>query len=163
MVKAFCSAARQMVIAPPPAGPLIHGSTTPMANDVATAASIASPPASNTVAPTSAARRCCAATIPRDVGMTALRTICVREKLSALIGSPPLCIGLCRALTNPSFASGTALRGRADLAREVERERRFPGHEPGELGRRHSHPFEAERIELFFDVRLSERLHHLAV
>jgi hypothetical protein len=33
---------------PPAAGPLIQGSTTPMANDVATAASTALPPASST-------------------------------------------------------------------------------------------------------------------
>src|SRR5215475_12200959 len=69
-------------MAPPAAGPLIHGSTTPMANETATAASTASPPASSTVAPTSAARRWAAATTPPRVGMTALRMIWVREKLS---------------------------------------------------------------------------------
>ena len=62
-------------MAPPAAGPLIHGSTTPIANETATAASTASPPASSTAAPTSAARRCAAATTPPRVGMTALRTI----------------------------------------------------------------------------------------
>src|SRR5262245_61867870 len=69
-------------MAPPAAGPLIHGSTTPMANDTATAASTASPPSASTAAPTSAARRCAAATTPPLVGITVLRTICVREKLS---------------------------------------------------------------------------------
>ena len=62
--------------APPAAIPLIHGSTTPIAKESATAASTASPPFASTAAPTSAARRCCAATTPPRVGMTALRTIC---------------------------------------------------------------------------------------
>src|SRR5262245_35182803 len=69
-------------MAPPPAGPLIQGSTTPMAKETATAASTASPPASSTLAPTSAARRCAAATTPPRVGITTLRMIWVREKLS---------------------------------------------------------------------------------
>src|SRR5262245_15942841 len=68
-------------MAPPAAGPLIHGSTTPIANDTATAASTASPPASSTRAPPSAAR-CAAATMPPRLGITALRMIWVREKLS---------------------------------------------------------------------------------
>src|SRR5215213_7880777 len=72
-------------MAPPAAGPLIHGSSTPMAKETATAASTASPPASSTLAPTSAARRWAAATTPPRVGMTALRTIWVREKLSMLL------------------------------------------------------------------------------
>src|SRR5262247_2651505 len=67
---------------PPAARPLIHGSTTPMANEIATAASTASPPASSTAAPTSAARRCCAATTPPRVATTVLRTTCEFEKLS---------------------------------------------------------------------------------
>src|SRR5438105_852727 len=62
--------------------PLIHGSTTPIAKDVATAASIASPPATSTCAPTVAACLCCAATTPPRVGTTRLRTSCVSEKLS---------------------------------------------------------------------------------
>src|SRR5215467_6426488 len=69
-------------MAPPAAGPLIQGSTTPMAKETATAASTASPPAASTLAPTSAARRCAAATTPPRVGITALRMIWVREKLS---------------------------------------------------------------------------------
>ena len=69
-------------MAPPAAGPLIQGSTTPIANDTATAASTASPPAASTLAPTSAARRCAAATTPPRVGITALRMIWAREKLS---------------------------------------------------------------------------------
>src|SRR5258705_1195376 len=69
-------------MAPPAAGPLIQGSTTPMANETATAASTASPPASSTLAPTSAARRWAAATTPPRVGITTLRTIWVREKFS---------------------------------------------------------------------------------
>ena len=65
---------------PPPIGPDIHGSTTPTAKDVATAASIASPPAARTAAPTSAALRCCAATTPPSVQTTSLRMRCVLEK-----------------------------------------------------------------------------------
>src|SRR5262245_16534135 len=53
-----------------------------MAKETATAASTASPPASSTLAPTSAARRCAAATTPPRLGITALRMIWVREKLS---------------------------------------------------------------------------------
>ena len=56
-------------MAPPAAGPLIQGSTTPIAKETATAASTASPPASSTLAPTSAARRCAAATTPPRVGI----------------------------------------------------------------------------------------------
>src|SRR5687767_2062378 len=70
-------------MAPPAAMPLIHGSSTPMANEVATAASSASPPASSTAAPACAARLCCAATIPPRVGVTFLRTTCESEKLSS--------------------------------------------------------------------------------
>src|SRR3954471_20582432 len=62
--------------------PLIHGSTTPSANEVATAASIASPPAARIEAPACAARLCCAATMPSRVGTTRLRTTCELEKLS---------------------------------------------------------------------------------
>src|SRR4051794_18550354 len=90
-------------MAPPAAGPLIHGSTTPMAKETATAASTASPPPSSTDAPISAARRCAAATTPPRVGITALRTIWVREKLSMVflvgarwdgrLGAPPLPAG----------------------------------------------------------------------
>src|SRR2546428_8870979 len=81
---------------PPAAGPLIHGSTTPMANEVATAASIASPPASRTAAPASAARRCCAATTPPCVATTAFRTTCELEKLSISAGfGVPDYIGVC--------------------------------------------------------------------
>src|SRR4051812_39950578 len=69
---------------PPAEMPLIHGSTTPSAKEVATAASIASPPASRTAAPTSAARLCADATMPPRVGTTALRTTCDSEKLSRI-------------------------------------------------------------------------------
>src|SRR5258706_8499463 len=82
MAYAFASDARQITMQPPAAGPLIHGSTTPMAKEVAMAASIASPPASSTAAPASAARRCCAATTPPRVATTDLRTIWAFEKLS---------------------------------------------------------------------------------
>src|SRR3954470_17319509 len=68
---------------PPAAMPLIHGSTTPSANEVATAASTASPPASRIAAPACAARLCCEATTPPRVGTTRLRTTCESEKLSA--------------------------------------------------------------------------------
>src|SRR6185295_11803471 len=67
---------------PPALMPLIHGSTTPSANEVATAASIASPPASRIAAPACAARLCCAATTPSRVGTTRLRTTWELEKLS---------------------------------------------------------------------------------
>src|SRR5678815_3873072 len=69
---------------PPAARPLIHGSTTPMAKEIATAASTASPPASSTAAPTSAARRCWAATTPPRVATTVLRMTCEFEKLSCI-------------------------------------------------------------------------------
>src|SRR3954470_3008393 len=82
MVYALASDARQITMQPPAAGPLIQGSTTPMANEVAMAASIASPPASSTAAPASAARRCCAATTPPRVATTVLRTTWEVEKLS---------------------------------------------------------------------------------
>src|SRR6185312_10977149 len=81
---------------PPAAGPLIHGSTTPIANEVAIAASTASPPAASTFAPASAARRCCAATTPPRVGTTGLRTTCVSEKLS-IIDAPCASCGGVRA------------------------------------------------------------------
>src|SRR3954464_9266818 len=53
--------------------PLIHGSSTPRANVVATTASMQSPPAASTLAPTSAALRDCAATIPPLETTAALR------------------------------------------------------------------------------------------
>src|SRR5580765_8493369 len=69
---------------PPAEIPLIHGSTTPSAKEVATAASIASPPASSTAAPTSAARLCAEATMPPCVGTTTLRVSCELERLSRM-------------------------------------------------------------------------------
>src|SRR5712664_1550397 len=59
-----------------------------MANETATAASIASPPSSSTAAPASAARRCCAATTPPRVATTDFRTTWELEKLSVGIKSP---------------------------------------------------------------------------
>src|SRR3954453_11030036 len=53
--------------------PLIHGSSTPRANVVAMTASMQSPPAASTLAPTSAALRDCAATIPALETTAALR------------------------------------------------------------------------------------------
>src|SRR4051812_22771560 len=70
---------------PPAATPLIQGSSTPSANEVATAASTASPPAASTDAPTSAARRCADATTPASVAITVLRTTCELEKLSIVV------------------------------------------------------------------------------
>src|SRR3954470_24314706 len=55
--------------------PLIQGSNTPSAKVVATTASTQSPPAASTSAPTSAALRDCAATIP-PFEMTAGLRIC---------------------------------------------------------------------------------------
>ncbi len=50
--------------APPPPMPFIHGSRTPSASEVATAASTALPPARSSSAPAPAARTLCAATSP---------------------------------------------------------------------------------------------------
>src|SRR5690606_30537023 len=61
--------------------PLIQGSSTPSAKEVATAASRASPPASRTSAPAWAASRCCAATMPPRLETAGLRTTWEREKL----------------------------------------------------------------------------------
>src|SRR5882672_725611 len=74
-------------MAPPAARPLIQGSRTPIANDVATAASTASPPACRTAAPASEARRCADATTPPRVGTTRFLTTCELEKLSIKLGS----------------------------------------------------------------------------
>src|SRR3546814_10535207 len=63
-----------------PAGPLIQGSTTPMAKETATAASTALPPPASTSAPISAARRCCAATMPWEEEVAGLRVTWEREK-----------------------------------------------------------------------------------
>src|SRR3546814_8737280 len=66
--------------APPPAGPLIQGSKTPIAKETATAASTALPPAASASAPISAARRCCAATMPCLEAVAGLRVTWEREK-----------------------------------------------------------------------------------
>ncbi|WP_309246718.1 hypothetical protein [Ramlibacter montanisoli] len=68
--------------------PLIQGSSTPSAKEVATAASTASPPAASTAAPTRAAPLCCEATTPASVAITALRTDWVLERLSSTMRWP---------------------------------------------------------------------------
>src|SRR4051794_7069337 len=62
-------------MAPPPPRPLIQGSSTPSANVVAITASIQSPPAASTAAPTSAALSDCEATMP-PLDVTAGLRIC---------------------------------------------------------------------------------------
>src|SRR5258708_36518192 len=54
--------------------PLFHGSMAASAKPAATAASTALPPAASISAPTSAARRCCEATMPRRERAAGLRT-----------------------------------------------------------------------------------------
>src|SRR6266700_6738656 len=63
-----------------PPRPLFHGSTAASAKPAATAASTALPPAVSISAPTSAARRCCEATMPRRERAAGFRTcqFCVR-------------------------------------------------------------------------------------
>src|SRR5262249_18817494 len=60
---------------PPPPIPLIHGSRTPSAKLVATAASTALPPAASTSAPTEAASRLWEATMPPAAVTTAFRGV----------------------------------------------------------------------------------------
>src|ERR1700736_5425029 len=62
--------------------PLIQGSSTPSANVVATTASTQSPPAASTSAPTSAALRDCAATMPPLELTAGLRMTCELENWS---------------------------------------------------------------------------------
>src|SRR5215470_18016620 len=57
--------ARATTMNPPPPIPFIHGSTTPVAEPLATAASTALPPDARMPAPTAAASRLWAATTPR--------------------------------------------------------------------------------------------------
>ncbi len=59
-----CSAASQPTMNPPPPRPFIHGSATPIANAVATAASIALPPAARISRPMSTATDILPATAP---------------------------------------------------------------------------------------------------
>ena len=76
MPKSIASAAPSalaMIITPPPPRPLIQGSSTPSASEVASAASMALPPAARTSAPTSAAPTCWAATSPPLAFTTFLR------------------------------------------------------------------------------------------
>src|SRR5258705_2362337 len=69
-------------MAPPPPRPLIHGSSTPKANVVAIRASMQSPPAASRPAPTSAALRDCAATMPPFEVTAGLRICWVLENWS---------------------------------------------------------------------------------
>jgi hypothetical protein len=98
---------------PPAMAPLIQGSSTPSANDVATAASTASPPAASTAAPTCAAFLCCEATTPCSVAMTVLRTTCALERLS-FIGCVHPCSLACRTtsawVANQTLPSDLACR-----------------------------------------------------
>src|SRR6266851_5656259 len=75
---------------PIPPRPLFHGSMAASAKPAATAASTALPPAASIPAPTSAARRCCEATMPRRERAAGLRTcqfcvsLIVEDECSAL-------------------------------------------------------------------------------
>src|SRR5690349_3247883 len=69
-------------MAPPPPAPLIQGSSTPRAKVVAITASTQSPPAASTSAPTSAALRDCAATMPPFEVTAGLRITCELENWS---------------------------------------------------------------------------------
>src|SRR6478609_4178557 len=71
-------------MAPPPPTPLIHGSTAPSAKVVAITASMQSPPSASTAAPTSAARRDCAATMPPFDVTAALRMSWALENWSRM-------------------------------------------------------------------------------
>src|SRR5262249_912703 len=71
-------------MAPPPPMPLIHGSSVPSAKVVAMTASMQSPPAASTSAPTSAARRDCDATMPPFELTAGLRICCELENWSAM-------------------------------------------------------------------------------
>src|SRR5690349_8805070 len=64
--------------------PLIQGSSVPIAKVVATTASTQSPPAASTSAPTSAARRDCAATMPPFECTAGLRICWELENWSAM-------------------------------------------------------------------------------
>src|SRR5204863_2608034 len=72
-------------MAPPPPMPLIHGSSVPSAKVVAITASMQSPPAASTPAPTSAARRDCEATMPPLELTAGLRICCELENWSAMM------------------------------------------------------------------------------
>src|SRR5882757_140169 len=69
-------------MAPPPPRPRIQGSSTPSAKVVATTASMQSPPAASTLAPTSAALRDCEATMPPFETTAGLRICWVLENWS---------------------------------------------------------------------------------
>src|SRR5436190_5636501 len=70
---------------PPPPSPLIQGSSTPSAKVVAITASMQSPPAASTPAPTSAALRDCEATMPPLETTAGLRICWVFENWSAMM------------------------------------------------------------------------------
>src|SRR5712671_6258621 len=72
-------------MAPPPPRPLIQGSSTPRAKVVAITASMQSPPAASTPAPTSAALRDCEATTPPLETTAGLRICWVLENWSAMM------------------------------------------------------------------------------
>src|SRR6185436_18647177 len=93
--------------------PLIHGSSVPIAKVVAMTASTQSPPAASTSAPTSAARRDCAATMP-PLDWTAGLRICWELENWSAIGVPRrLLLFLCA--TPPRILTRHILR---DLAGE---------------------------------------------
>src|SRR5690349_12388039 len=87
------ASAGQTSMEPPPPSPLIQGSTAPSASEVATAASTALPPASRTAAPTAAAWRFWALTIPPLAVTAGLRTVQVLARL-LLKGRAPSAIGV---------------------------------------------------------------------
>ncbi len=79
--------ARCTSIVPAPAIVDMNGSTTVIANAVATAASTALPPRSRMRAPTSAPRGCSATTIPREASEVRLVTLSVDR---IIVGGIPL-------------------------------------------------------------------------
>src|SRR5216683_1921599 len=82
-------------MAPPPPSPLIQGSSTPSAKPVAMTASTQSPPAARTSAPTSAALRDCAATIPPFETTAGFLICCRLENWSGMRASSLTFAGPC--------------------------------------------------------------------
>src|SRR6266550_3325466 len=100
-------------MAPPPPRPLIQGSSTPSANVVAITASMQSPPAASTAAPTSAALRDCEATMPPSDVTAGLRICWAFENWSRMTFP-------CRsfALAGPPWRS---MPGMAHCGRSIRR------------------------------------------
>src|SRR5687768_11234109 len=114
-----------MTMYPPPPKPLIHGSTTPAAKAVATAASTAFPPRSSMSAPARAARMCLAATTPRYPSANEIPACSPRVEL----------IRMRRFYRNTCPTSSPIAEPKGPSGGEApEKEIRFPGE--GDLGGR---------------------------